>query len=487
VRRNPDIKTENIIYWLESIRPAVPVFRLCWNPEWPTRTLPWVILFDHEGREVFAGKPERIEAEIEKTLAAAPDHMIGGPYDKQKALAETIVADRAGLGNHLARLRDIEDPDPEQNAMIAAAEGWFERQVTRIDEDMPGPVEREQAWDALAKTYAGDRLGERAAKERDTLRSMPTFVAEKAAAKALGRARATLRRCPPHGGYFPYHFTKINYTVIDDPAWVAARVRTLVELRIELEKIVATWPDTFAAEEAGELLFLHDVPDIPVEAARERIARAEQWAEAACRPAELYEAWLNLLEVREGYLGSDDLSARADELLSSIRKNRATELLAAAAEAAALREEAELLKREALLGGSLLPRKKADEIMARLGDVAKRSGEDTVLARRIAAYVAELAGSFEGRPLVGVRFDAAFKGPGARLVTVDAGTGAAKAGLAPGDVVLKVGETALASHLDFVKALAGKGPGETITVEALRASGETEVLELTLGRRPRRR
>jgi S1-C subfamily serine protease len=138
-------------------------------------------------------------------------------------------------------------------------------------------------------------------------------------------------------------------------------------------------------------------------------------------------------------------------------------------------------------GGSLLPREKADEIMARLSDIAERSGEETVLARRIAAYVAELAKSFDGRPLVGVRFDSRFPGPGARLAHVDTGTGAEKAGLQPGDVVLEFGGTALASFNDFMKALAGRRPGETVEVEVRRATGETETLELTLGRRlPRR-
>ncbi len=164
VRRRPEILAENIIYWLTSIKPAVPVYRLGWDPEWPTRTLPWVILFDHEGRELFAGKPDRIEPVIEQALAAAPDHMIGGPYKQQKALAESIIADRANLGTHLARLRTAENPDPEQTAMIAAAERWFERQVTRIEEDMMGVVEQSEAWNVLAKTYAGDRLGERASK-----------------------------------------------------------------------------------------------------------------------------------------------------------------------------------------------------------------------------------------------------------------------------------------------------------------------------------
>ncbi len=371
--------------------------------------------------------------------------------------------------------------------MIVAAERWFERQATRIAEDMPGVVERAEAWDALARAFAGDSLGERAARERDALRSKATFAAEEAAEMALRRARATLRRCPPRGSYFPYHFTRMNYTVIDDPAWIATRMRMLTELRIELGRIVAAYPDTEAAEEASELLFMNDVPELPVEVARDHVERAESLLKATGRPAELYEAWLLLVEIREGYFGSDEISARADELLSSLQRDREKDLISAGIEARALRAETDLLQREALRGGSLLSREKADEITARLNDVAKRSGGDTALARQIATYVAELARSFAGRPLVGVRLDHRFPGPGARVASVDPGTGAAKAGLVPGDVVLKLGGIALLSFNDFTKALAEKGPGEKVEVEVQRATGEIESLEMVLGRRLRSR
>lgn len=485
VRRAPDIKTENIHYWLESIRPTIPVFRLGWDPEWPTRTLPWVILFDHEGKEVFAGKPDRIEATIEQALAAAPDHILGGPYQVQQELAGKIIADRANLGAHLAALRDMEDSDTEIEAMIAAAESWFERQTTRIEEDMPGVVEQAYAWDVLAKGYAGDTLGERAAKERDALRSMPTFAAEEAAEMALRRALTTLRRCPPHGGYFPYHFTEINYTVIDDPAWVAARVRTLAEFRIELDRIVTAWPGTHAAEDASGLLFVHDLPVISAEAARERIERAERLLAAKGPPAELHEALLLLVEAREGCLDSDEITARADELLLTLRKDRAKDLDSAETEARALREEADLLQQEAQRGGSLLSSKKANEVMAGLRDVAARAGKETVLARRIASYVADLEKSFDEAPRVGVRLDPRFPGPGVLIGRVDPATGAAAAGIVEGDVVLKIAGTSLSGPNDFTKALAGKKPGEKVQIEIRRAAGEVVTLELLLGRRLR--
>jgi hypothetical protein len=486
VRRAPDVFAENVIFWLERIRPTVPVFRCGWNPEWPTRTLPWVYLFDHRGEEAFAGKPEKVEPEILRALDAAPDFMLGGPYEKRKALVEEIAADRAHLGTHLARLRASGEEGPELRDMIAAAERWYERRAALIGEHMPGVAEQAEAWDALAKVFAGDRLGERAARRRDALRAAPTFAAEEAAERDLRRARKTLRRCPPRGGYFPYHFTKMNYTVIEDPVWVATRVRMLTEFRIEMDRIAAAYPDTFAAEEALDLLFLHDVPEIPAEAAADRVRRAEALLKAGGGPAVLHEAWLLLEEVHQGYYGADEVSERAEALLAGLRKDRAEELTAARTAARALVEEAERLQGEVNAGGSLLARKKADEIMARLTELAGRAGEGSLLARRIEAYVAELAKSFEGRPLLGVRFDSRFAGPGARIAHVDFGTGASKAGLAAGDVVLKVDGSEVATFRDFMKALAGKKPGQKVEVEVRRATAEVETLEVTLGRRMQR-
>ena len=58
-------------------------------------------------------------------------------------------------------------------------------------------------------------------------------------------------------------FIRVAFDVYaDDPAWVAARVRTLTVFRIELSRIGETWPDTFAAGEASDLLLLHEAPEI---------------------------------------------------------------------------------------------------------------------------------------------------------------------------------------------------------------------------------
>ena len=411
--------------------------------------------------------------------------MIGGPYEERSELAEALIAAPGSLGSRLAGLRAVDEPDDEVRAMIAAVESWFARQSARIDLDMMSVVEQAEGWDVLAKSLAGDTLGERAAKERDALRSTPTFAAEEDAEQALRHARKRMRRCPPRGGYFPYHFTRINYTVIDDPAWVATRMRMITEFRIELRRIVEAFPDTYAAGEASDLLTVHDAPELTALAARERVERAERLLKAEGRPTELYEAWLLLLEVRDGYAEADEISARVGELLSTHLADRQKDLVSAESLARALREESELLKAEAARGGSLMSREKADEIGARLNDVAKRSGKDTVLAAQIAAYVSDLARSFDGTPLIGVRLDPQFPGPGARIARVDVGTGASKAGLAPGDVILTIGGTALANINDFTKALAAHKPGEKVEVDDRRATGEVETLELPLGRRLR--
>jgi hypothetical protein len=259
----------------------------------------------------------------------------------------------------------------------------------------------------------------------------------------------------------------------------------LTEFRIELGRIMEAWPDTHAAEEASDLLFEHDAPELSIEEARDRVERAEGLLKAAGRPAELYEACLLLTEVWEGHFDSDEIVSRAEELLSSLGRDRGEELISGETEARTLQAEVELLHEEVLRGGALLSREKADSIADRLSAVAKRSGGGTLLARRIEKYVADLAQSFEGPPHMGVRLDHRFPGPGVRIARVEANTGAAKAGLATGDVILKFGGATLSSVNDLTKALAERKSGETVLVEVRRVTGEVEVLELPLGRRLR--
>jgi hypothetical protein len=279
----------------------------------------------------------------------------------------------------------------------------------------------------------------------------------------------------------------MNYTVIDDPTWIAMRVRMHAELQLELARILESYPDTYAAEEALRLQLAHDIPELTVEAARERVERAERLMKSGRRPAELHEARLLLFEVEEGYLGTDEVWDRAETLHATLRKDRGQELIAAEAEARDLKEAADRLVLEADRAGALLSREKANEIIAKLGDLAKRSGEETALARRILATVKEIEQSFEGTPRMGVGLDPRFRGPGVRILRVYAGTGAEKAGIVPGDVVMKLDGVTLSSLDAFTKAVSSRKAGEVLKAEVKRSSGEVVVLEVLLGRRLRTR
>lgn len=74
-------------------------------------------------------------------------------------------------------------------------------------------------------------------------------------------------------------------------------------------------------------------------------------------------------------------------------------------------------------------------------------------------------------------------GRGVEVVEVVAGGPAARAGLAPGDRVLALEGTPIGSARELVRSVAGKPPGERVTLEVLRR-GRAEAVEVRLGRRP---
>ncbi len=71
-----------------------------------------------------------------------------------------------------------------------------------------------------------------------------------------------------------------------------------------------------------------------------------------------------------------------------------------------------------------------------------------------------------------------------RVKAVEPDSPAAKAGLAPGEVLAKAGGRAIADRADVELALVGRKPGETLEVEVLR-DGRPEMLSVVLGQRPR--
>ena len=74
------------------------------------------------------------------------------------------------------------------------------------------------------------------------------------------------------------------------------------------------------------------------------------------------------------------------------------------------------------------------------------------------------------------------EGGGAKVSEVTEGGPAAKAGLKPGDIVLKADDTKIERYDDFVDYFVQKNPGDKIKV-TIKRDGKEEVIEVTLGKR----
>ena len=85
---------------------------------------------------------------------------------------------------------------------------------------------------------------------------------------------------------------------------------------------------------------------------------------------------------------------------------------------------------------------------------------------------------------LGVIGDREFRGPGVKIGEVARDSGAAAAGLRPGNVILKVGERAISGLLELRNALTGVAPGTTISL-LIESGGRTQSAQVLLGNRPK--
>lgn len=85
---------------------------------------------------------------------------------------------------------------------------------------------------------------------------------------------------------------------------------------------------------------------------------------------------------------------------------------------------------------------------------------------------------------LGVIADPSYQGPGIRVDKVDAESGAGKAGLKSGDVILKVGERTLSGLLELKNALTGVTPGQTLDL-LVKVGGKEKQIKAVLGNRPK--
>jgi S1-C subfamily serine protease len=83
---------------------------------------------------------------------------------------------------------------------------------------------------------------------------------------------------------------------------------------------------------------------------------------------------------------------------------------------------------------------------------------------------------------LGVELESAADNGGARITNVRDDSPAADAGLQSGDVVTKIGDTAVADDDDLIRAVRAREPGDDVTVTYTR-DGNTDEAQVTLGDR----
>jgi putative serine protease PepD len=101
-------------------------------------------------------------------------------------------------------------------------------------------------------------------------------------------------------------------------------------------------------------------------------------------------------------------------------------------------------------------------------------------ARRVAEQLIQRG--YATHPVVGASLDPAYDGEGVRISRVQAGGGAAQAGLQAGDVVVTVDGAPVTAPEQLIVAIRSKQPGDTVVLGVRRGgTGATEQVTVTLG------
>jgi serine protease Do len=86
---------------------------------------------------------------------------------------------------------------------------------------------------------------------------------------------------------------------------------------------------------------------------------------------------------------------------------------------------------------------------------------------------------------LGIQGNPEFAGPGVLIEEVTAQSGAEKAGIQSGDVIVKVGDRSISGLLELKNSLVGKTPGSTVTLGILGENKKQREVDVTLGNRPK--
>jgi hypothetical protein len=84
---------------------------------------------------------------------------------------------------------------------------------------------------------------------------------------------------------------------------------------------------------------------------------------------------------------------------------------------------------------------------------------------------------------LGIIADTNYQGSGVRIIEVQAGYGAAEAGLRAGDIILSIGDRKISGLQELRNALTDKSPGDTIEI-LIEAAGKEQKMDILLSNRP---
>ncbi|MEJ3654471.1 trypsin-like peptidase domain-containing protein [Actinomycetes bacterium KLBMP 9759] len=104
-------------------------------------------------------------------------------------------------------------------------------------------------------------------------------------------------------------------------------------------------------------------------------------------------------------------------------------------------------------------------------------------ARRIAQEIMDTGTAT--KPVLGVTGRSTSSGTGAQVAAVQAGSPAAQAGLAAGDVITKVGDATIENFADLIARIGSYAPGQQISL-TIGSGSTTRTVQVTLGSQPDR-
>ncbi|MFH1226384.1 MAG: hypothetical protein V1701_00595 [Planctomycetota bacterium] len=144
--------------------------------------IPTFILFDHRGDMVYNGDPKQAGPVLDKTMASAPDPLVGeGTYKKLKALAQKIKV-REELGKTLSVLQAkyLNSADADEKAEAGELAARLARYGNRLVKKArrkkdAEPLEAFNLYREVAALFKGNEIGDAAEKTVKELKTDKDF------------------------------------------------------------------------------------------------------------------------------------------------------------------------------------------------------------------------------------------------------------------------------------------------------------------------